>query len=195
MDRHHGQVSWCVCCSFVLWHRRLHVCARLYDAHACHAPVPAAVVRNFLIAQNVCIGLSAASILTLFHWEPGRLEHILLVIATILTGALSKLARVGSGVALEKDWVVVIAHGDKDALAGMNAVMRRIDLSCKILAPAAVGVLIAYSSQIGPWAHGCRLNMGWRSRFWAWCRRSRDCGLEPGCAVPRIPARSTRVPF
>lgn len=124
-------------------------CARVHSLANRDRLGPATVVRNFLLAQNIGIAASAACILSVFHFQPGRAVHAVLVVGTIVAGSLSMLARVGSGVALEKDWVVVIAKGDKKALAGMNAVMRRIDLTCKILAPAAVGVIIAYSAQIG----------------------------------------------
>jgi len=121
-----------------------------------------AAVQSFFLAQNVLIAASAACILSLFHFQPTSSGvHLALVIGTIVAGALSKLARVGSGVALEKDWVVVVAHGDKAKLAGMNAVMRRIDLCCKILAPSVVGFVIAYSAQIG----ACT---------WCWVRATAD---------------------
>ena len=42
----------------------------------------------------------------------------------------------------EKDWVVVIAK-EIGSITSMNTWMRRIDLSCKVLAPWAVGAIIS----------------------------------------------------
>ncbi len=45
---------------------------------------------------------------------------------------------------MERDWIVVIAANDDDRLATMNSVFRTIDLTCFILAPAALGVLFDF---------------------------------------------------
>jgi iron-regulated transporter 1 len=47
--------------------------------------------------------------------------------------------------AIERDWVVVIAGDDSNALAHLNTTMRRIDLSCKILAPMAFGIIMDFA--------------------------------------------------
>eukprot|EP01018_Ginkgo_biloba_P000359 Gb_09599 [translate_table: standard] len=51
------------------------------------------------------------------------------------------------GLREENKMVVVISEGQSaDLLTQMNAVMRRIDLSCKLLAPVAVGFIMSYIS-------------------------------------------------
>ena len=49
------------------------------------------------------------------------------VVITLAT--LANLASVGSKIVLEKDWTVVVAMGDPEQLASMNAVFRTLDLT------------------------------------------------------------------
>ena len=46
--------------------------------------------------------------------------------------------------ALEKDWVVVLCQGNKSLLTSINSRMRRIDLFCKLMAPALFGVVTQF---------------------------------------------------
>jgi len=47
----------------------------------------------------------------------------------------------GATLALEKDWVVVLCQDNKSMLTSINARMRRIDLFCKLCAPALFGIV------------------------------------------------------
>ena len=61
----------------------------------------------------------------------------------LITAIVAELmARTGT-MAVERDWVVVIAAGDKDYQTALNSWMRRIDLSCKLGGPLFF-VLIEY---------------------------------------------------
>jgi iron-regulated transporter 1 len=62
--------------------------------------------------------------------------------AILLSSIIGELMGNASTMALEKDWVVVLAGGDSNLLSSMNATMRRIDLLCKLLAPLAFGVIL-----------------------------------------------------
>lgn len=46
--------------------------------------------------------------------------------------------------ALEKDWVPVLCQGNKALLTTINGRMRRIDLFCKLMAPALFGVVTQF---------------------------------------------------
>lgn len=46
--------------------------------------------------------------------------------------------------ALEKDWVVVLCQNNKSLLTTINGRMRRIDLFCKLMAPALFGIVTQY---------------------------------------------------
>ncbi len=54
---------------------------------------------------------------------------------------VANLASVGSKISVEKDWVVVIAKGNKDFLAKMNSTLRTIDLLCLLVAPLLAGIV------------------------------------------------------
>jgi Ferroportin1 (FPN1) len=52
---------------------------------------------------------------------------------------------VGScSICVEKDWTTVVAGGDPMALSQLNSTMRRIDLTCDVLAPLAFGKWCLY---------------------------------------------------
>lgn len=67
-------------------------------------------------------------------------------ISVIIFGAVAYLAGMASNICISKDWVVVIAKGDREKLASFNAVCRRIDLTTKICSPLIVGCIMAQMS-------------------------------------------------
>merc|ERR1712032_1180084 len=50
---------------------------------------------------------------------------------------------------IQKDWIVVIANNNTDKLATMNSILRTIELTTYMLAPAAGGLLLDYIGYIG----------------------------------------------
>lgn len=100
----------------------------------------------------------------------------MLAILVMVSGAVVRMADMASTLAVEKDWVKVIVGGSSEVfiippspslmqthvcsvsysqnplcvklLAETNAVMRRIDLVCKILAPVMVGFIMTYMSPL-----------------------------------------------
>lgn len=65
-----------------------------------------------------------------------------------------------NSLSVEKDWVTVICSGSSSLLANTNAVLKRIDLTSKILAPTAMGIVMAFfgifwgAALIGIWNIG-----------------------------------------
>lgn len=63
-----------------------------------------------------------------------------------------KLSGVGNMISMERDWVPNLAAGATESelstysLTHLNAVMRRIDLLCKLLAPVAISLIISFIS-------------------------------------------------
>jgi iron-regulated transporter 1 len=53
----------------------------------------------------------------------------------------ARLATVSSEVAVQRDWAVLLSAGDKDVLSRLNASLRRINLTSKVLSPIFVGVV------------------------------------------------------
>lgn len=46
--------------------------------------------------------------------------------------------------ALEKDWVPILCRGNQNLLTTVNSRMRRIDLFCKLIAPAVFGIAMTF---------------------------------------------------
>jgi len=59
----------------------------------------------------------------------------------VISGCVHNLANVAISVAIERDWVTVIADGSSEHLTVVNTYMRRIDLICKLSAPLFVSLL------------------------------------------------------
>ncbi|MCJ1357628.1 MAG: hypothetical protein MMC33_007624 [Icmadophila ericetorum] len=75
-------------------------------------------------------------------------QYVLFGIA-ILLGIGEKLSGTGNTISMERDWVPVLASKEEHAdysLTHLNAVMRRIDLVCKLVAPLVISIVIASTS-------------------------------------------------
>lgn len=59
----------------------------------------------------------------------------------VLMGCIMKLSDIAMSVAIERDWVTVMAAGSDTRLTRLNLWLRRIDLGCKLLAPLFTGLL------------------------------------------------------
>ncbi|EDO43654.1 predicted protein, partial [Nematostella vectensis] len=105
------------------------------------------VAQRSLVAQNLAVAASALILLLILSVKLFHGLFVLLVGLAIFVACFSVLAGIATKIAVQKDWVVVICQGDKSLLAGTNAIMRRIDLVCKILAPALVGQVMTYVSK------------------------------------------------
>ena len=69
----------------------------------------------------------------------------LLVVGMMLLTAVGHLAYAANRLSVEKDWVLTLLQNDTDYIARANAVLRRIDLSCKLLAPMAAGFVMTFA--------------------------------------------------
>ncbi|KAK0302605.1 hypothetical protein LTR82_017816 [Friedmanniomyces endolithicus] len=79
--------------------------------------------------------------------ESDRYSYSLLAILCLLA-AVEKLSAVINTIAIERDWVVVIAGDDEGHLRQLNSQMRRIDLFCKLAAPLVIALVDAASTSI-----------------------------------------------
>nr|XP_024365668.1 solute carrier family 40 member 3, chloroplastic-like isoform X1 [Physcomitrium patens]XP_024365670.1 solute carrier family 40 member 3, chloroplastic-like isoform X1 [Physcomitrium patens]XP_024365671.1 solute carrier family 40 member 3, chloroplastic-like isoform X1 [Physcomitrium patens]XP_024365672.1 solute carrier family 40 member 3, chloroplastic-like isoform X1 [Physcomitrium patens] len=77
---------------------------------------------------------STATVLFLQPW------FLVLVAAS----AVERLAGLATGVAFERDWVVLLAGANRPiALANANAILRRVELVCEISGPFIFGILLS----------------------------------------------------
>lgn len=77
------------------------------------------------------------------------LKGVLFAVATAL-GIVERLSSSGNLISMERDWVVTVAApaGEPYDLTHLNAVMRRIDLVCKLISPIAISVFISAVSSM-----------------------------------------------
>ncbi|KAF8535620.1 Ferroporti-1 [Trichophaea hybrida] len=110
------------------------------------------VVRFSIIVQRLavtasCLGLwSLALDLSAFPW----LRPLILVLLAVMACA-EKLSSIMNTIAIERDWVIVIAEHDESGLQVLNAQMRRIDLFCKLFGPLAISLIDGISTTIAIW--------------------------------------------
>ncbi|KAI5326311.1 hypothetical protein L3X38_035385 [Prunus dulcis] len=98
------------------------------------------------IIQTTAQLLSAAMIIHA-HSVPPSVSSLLLrpwFIVLVLAGAVERLSGVALGVAMERDWVVLLAGVNRPiALAQANAILNRIDLLCEIAGASLFGILLS----------------------------------------------------
>lgn len=109
------------------------------------------VVRISIIGQRVSVALSCVLLYILADVDglKDRLapEYGALAILSLLA-CVEKLAAVMNTISVERDWVVIVAGHDTQALRKLNSQMRRIDLFCKLLAPLFVSLIDGVSSKV-----------------------------------------------
>ncbi|XVF41759.1 hypothetical protein PTKIN_Ptkin01aG0306200 [Pterospermum kingtungense] len=111
-----------------------------------HSPrVPSCIFLNFVQASAQL--LSAAMIIHAHTISPASASSILLrpwFFVLLLAGTIERLSGVALGVAMERDWVVLLAGINRPiALAQANAVLNRIDLLCEIAGTSLFGILLS----------------------------------------------------
>merc|ERR1712038_853287 len=106
--------------------------------------------KTFLLVQNLCVSLCAlllSGFIGYRHQIPEEyleVATVLVSISSILFASIARLASSGVNIIIQKDWIVVIAEKDTDRLARMNSILRTIELTTYMLAPAAAGQLFTY---------------------------------------------------
>ncbi|KYK58094.1 hypothetical protein DCS_05107 [Drechmeria coniospora] len=104
------------------------------------------VVRVSIVYQRLAVAVSCALFYLLSRGQPlrpGTRTGVLGLITAL--ACVEKLCSVMNMVAVERDWVVVLAGKDFEALQSLNAQMRRIDLLCKLLGPLFIATMHAFS--------------------------------------------------
>lgn len=88
----------------------------------------------------------------------------------LFLGVLEKLSGNANTMAMERDWIVVVAapEGQPYDLTRLNAVMRRIDLVCKLIAPIVISTIISTvaSTRVGVLVVGGTSTLSWAAEWW-----------------------------
>ena len=108
------------------------------------------VVRLAIIGQRGAVMLSCLGFWALSKDVlnfPGS-RPLLIAILTVLAilACVEKLCSIMNIIAIERDWVVVIAESSECQLEVLNSQMRRIDLVCKLVGPLAIALVDGYST-------------------------------------------------
>ncbi|KAI8816997.1 Ferroporti-1 [Fimicolochytrium jonesii] len=99
-------------------------------------------IRAFLITQKLSIALTALTLYATSEYLIVRVAWTYVGFAAVcVLGCALRLANVGTTIAVERDWVVVLARGKSGVLTSLNSHLRRIDLLCKLLAPLVVSAI------------------------------------------------------
>ncbi|XP_066377499.1 solute carrier family 40 member 1-like [Miscanthus floridulus] len=109
------------------------------------------VLGLWLLVQSLSFIVAGASVTALLVYDDLKATSfpvfMALVIVTNVSGALAALSTLAGTILIEREWVVVISSRHPPAvLTGINSVVRRIDLSCKLLAPVFSGLVISFVS-------------------------------------------------
>lgn len=149
------------------------------------------------VAQNACVAISAAACLALvLKWGSaatavvvtahGGIIYWIFVVVAIMAGSLSSVGALGATLSVEREWTKTLSGGDSDALAAMNAVMKRIDLICLIASPIGVGLLMTW--KVNAAVVGV---LAWNLAAWvpecSLLRRAQEA--SPALAAPKAGAR------
>jgi len=110
--------------------------------------------KTFLVIQNTCVSLCAVLLSWFIVYKSENPEisdyWVLLVsVIAIILASVARLASSGVNIIIQKDWIVIIADHDNDKLAKMNSILRTIELTTYMLAPAAGGFLFSYIGDRG----------------------------------------------
>ena len=104
---------------------------------------------------------------------PATPKHLLFGVVVGL-GILEKLSGTANMISMERDWIPLLASrtsGSAYSLTQLNAVMRRIDLICKLVSPLVISVVISAS---GSTRIGVMVVAGMSALSWGveiWCAR------------------------
>ena len=104
------------------------------------------VVKTSIVGQRVAVVTSCLSflVLTIADFEA---RAILLAILCLLA-TVEKLCSVMNLIAIERDWVVVIAQSTQSDLEALNSQIRRIDLGSKLFGPLFIALIDGISTTV-----------------------------------------------
>ena len=107
----------------------------------------------------------------------------------IVLGSIEKLSGVANTISMERDWIPALVaetsggESSPTQLTQLNAVMRRIDLVCKLVGPVVISVIISLTStRIGVFTVATLNTLTWGIEMWS-ARRVWD-------AYPQLRRRS-----
>ncbi|KAK7349734.1 hypothetical protein VNO77_07354 [Canavalia gladiata] len=122
------------------------IIGRLVDKLSC-----VKVLQLWLVTQNLSFVIAGATVVAVLVFsslkDTNFSAFILLVMIINICGGIGVLSTLAGTILIEREWLLVISEGQPpEMLTKMNSVTRRIDLSCKLLAPVITGFIISFVS-------------------------------------------------
>ncbi|XP_027336740.1 solute carrier family 40 member 2-like [Abrus precatorius] len=122
------------------------IIGRLVDKLSC-----VKVLQLWLVTQNLSFVIAGATVVALLTFSSLKFTNfsafILLVLIINICGGIGVLSTLAGTILIEREWLLVISEGQPpEMLTKMNSVTRRIDLTCKLLAPVITGFIISFVS-------------------------------------------------
>ncbi|EGG07784.1 uncharacterized protein MELLADRAFT_35306 [Melampsora larici-populina 98AG31] len=105
------------------------------------------LIRVTAFVQKSTVVLAYAALLLLLSYKSQSEPNNFLYGFVIVSGCAMRVSDVCRSVAIERDWLACICHDSSGDLTRLNTLIRRLDLSCKLIAPLLVTLL---SSTLGP---------------------------------------------
>lgn len=111
------------------------------------------VVRLSIVGQRIAVIFSCGLFSIALQSNQIMADYSMFLIFPLLVifACFEKLFAIMNTVAIERDWVLVIAADNDGTLQILNAQMRRIDLLCKLLSPLAIAFLHSWSANLAVW--------------------------------------------
>ncbi|PHH61689.1 hypothetical protein CDD81_8034 [Ophiocordyceps australis] len=104
------------------------------------------VARGSIVGQRVAVAASCLVFYLLALELPRASAPRLAMLALVtLVACVEKLCSIINLIAIERDWLVVVASDKPEALTALNAQMRRIDLLCKLFGPLFIALIESFS--------------------------------------------------
>ncbi|KAJ8111591.1 hypothetical protein ONZ43_g5584 [Nemania bipapillata] len=103
-----------------------------------------------LSQENLLIGETPTTISSRFVLPRNDILKGFIFVIAITFGIIERLSASGNLISMERDWVVTVAGpiGHPYDLTNLNAVMRRIDLVCKLISPILISIVISATSSV-----------------------------------------------
>jgi solute carrier family 40 (iron-regulated transporter), member 1 len=112
-------------------------------------------IRLSIILQRGSVAISCVLFL-LCHLlrQSSEITFNILFVALAILSCMEKVGAIANTVAVERDWIPVLSESIQYERSVLNALLRRIDLTCKLLSPVAISFVQTYSTT---WAIGTTL--------------------------------------
>ncbi|XP_027906655.1 solute carrier family 40 member 2-like [Vigna unguiculata] len=109
------------------------------------------VLQLWLVTQNLSFVIAGATVVVLLVNSSLKFTNFsaftLLLWTINICGGIGVLSTLAGTILIEREWLLVIAEGQPpEFLTKINSVIRRIDLTCKLLAPVITGFIISFVS-------------------------------------------------